>query len=507
MTRRYLNIVTMLLVAAVVLGGCYREDKGPPDEDEVDRSTGFSGTFYFAGLWDGDPGSYSVNLETLEATKLSDTVATFMQTSGEADKLLLVDAEANIQLVDVETTITRTLGSGADAFLAPNGRKYFVHDAETGELMEHHIEADGSRLVVPDGKYGAYSPDMAKIAYLSTAGLVIANPDNSEPIFVNLLGFLHAGERFVPPPTGDFFPRWTTDGKNVAAAVVIANEAGTTVGGLIAVADRDGALITFLANEPVEPAWTPDGHVLYYVSANSIYSWDLVGEENRLISGGSNSLNNRQRVNAEGTYLAYVRTDYEGETGVFVWNTAEDKTIEAVRRSTAGARAVAWPGEPYCAGNGNQAPRISTAKVAVDGELVDNPLLSPNTVNTLQVKPIDEDCNLAGGVLMFSLGGDDLTALELSLPSGTGCNGEIVEYALPRLPAGAHDVRVVVEDLCGAQSDAAIVPMRYVLPPAAAPDDDDDDSVTDDDTVGDDDDDDDDNNDNNDNNDDNDDTV
>ena len=122
MYRKSHIILVVLVAFCLISAACQQGGGGPPDKDAIDDNTGFLGIAYFSGAWEGTAGTFSLDLETLDATVVSPIVGKFMQTSGIPGELILVDNENTVHLVTLgDTPDTRPVRRDSEAFFAPNG--------------------------------------------------------------------------------------------------------------------------------------------------------------------------------------------------------------------------------------------------------------------------------------------------------------------------------------------------------------------------------------------------
>ncbi|NLH47000.1 MAG: hypothetical protein GX444_00190 [Myxococcales bacterium] len=473
---RLFNLIFCLFAIAVALTGlpaCHGESKGPPDEDTpADDSVSFDGSIYFSGTWLGQAGTYELNLDTREAKLLSSVVGVFMQTAGATDAILLLTAQNEAVILRPSDGQIIPLTTTTNAYLAPNGRKYFYHDPESNTLYESHVDATGGRSFAADGRYGAHSPDLERVAYLNNQGVVLTDADNTSPTQVDFTGLVKPDETFIVPESGDYFPRWSPDGERVVVSVMVANADGSFNRGLAIVTDRAGVLQFYLANSPTEPAWSADGKLLYYISEKTIYAWDFDAEQNLYIDGGSNTVNSKIRLNRKGNYLGFVRLASDGRTGAQVYDQADGASTIIVPSANNGASSLDWPRQSYCTAGGNAAPTLTKVEVLVDGVVQENPQVTPPSVAVLRLYLSDGDCNLRHGVALYQTGDNIRRPVSLNLPADAGCNNQTTDLPAPVLAPGTYEISLTVEDICGSASGPATFPLTYL---EAADDDDDND--------------------------------
>jgi hypothetical protein len=474
-TRTAGLIVIGVLLAGLSLTACQGDNGGPLDTGgDSSDDTLFDGTLYFSGRWAGVTGTYSLNLKTLDAFYITDLVGKLMKTAGTADAILLTDVLEQMWLMNAVTGDAVLLGAIPSMSLAPNGRKYFYTDPYSGALYEGHVGATGGRLFAADGRFGSHSPSMQRAAYLTAAGLVITDSDNLAPIAANLTSYVKPNESIVLPATGNYFPQWSHDESRVAAALTLQDNDSGYQWRVGFVFDLEGKVKFFLANNPSDPLWSASDRYLVYVSNNSLFYWDFVTEENVLIFGGATTVSSHARLNDEGNYLAFVRTEADGRTGGQVWDAEQDLMLTAVPAAANEAFSLEWLRRAYCAEGENTAPAIVDLEVLVNGVPEAEPVIDAGDVGAFRLSLDDAECNLARGVLLYTTGDSLFLPWSLNLPDDAGCDDQVYEYPAPALLPGEYAFAFVAEDVCGAAGDAATVTVTYT-------DDDDDDDNDDDD--------------------------
>lgn len=160
-------------------------------------------------------------------------------------------------------TVVGSLASTAEAtFPGTNGRLAFTrYDGDGGNGQIYVMNADGSGLVklssstAHDDQYPAWSPDHARIAFVS-------NRDGNDEIYVmNADGTSPA--RLTNDAAHDWYPVWSPDGTRIAFTT---DRDGNWE---IYVMNADGSGPTNLTNDPsldFHCAWSPDGSKIVFSS-------------------------------------------------------------------------------------------------------------------------------------------------------------------------------------------------------------------------------------------------
>jgi len=436
--------------------------------------TGRTGTAYFSGLWMGVPGTYALDTDFLSVVQFSPFVAQAMRSSGTSDAMFLLDGKQQLwsmRLFDGQLT---KLATPSQVNFAPNGRKYLYQTSGDSSLYEGHVGATGARLFADNASFPAYSHTMDYVAYLNTGGLMIVNSDNSAQVQVDLTSVMRPGETVVLPAVGDYFPQWQSGQNVVAASLLFAGGAGAQRGVGVVVDAHDNVVFS-LPNAPTDMVWSPDGWELFYISQDVLYFWDFHKNENVIVSDGRVQAH-QACVDDASKYAMYVQTDYLGNSTGAGFTIASREACPLFPAGANEAYSVAWPQAPFCKGGANHAPTLTAVDVLIDGAVQNNPTIAPGVNAVFRVLAEDVDCNLAHGVALFDQGDGVLRPLSLNMPAGAGCHGQSADMPPPSLSNGAYNLKVLVEDICGAQSQPVFVAVTY-----SGMSDDDDDTAPDDD--------------------------
>lgn len=480
-TKYALVFFSILLCLLMTIANCNRDSKDPIEDDDTPEPTPeISGEIIYSGYWQGIGGIFSLNINTSKAQFFNNVMSLYVQASTYPDEFLYTDADNKSYIVSIESGESRLIANSSNILLAPNGRKYFYNDPNGG-LYSGATAGTGGILFDRNGAYGSYSPDMREIAYLSADGIVLTSPENDNPVIAELPGILFPDEVYALPIEGDFFPRWSPDGKKIAAPLTTEHTPSGFRRQLLAIIDKDGQLIVHL-NNGNQPIWAPDSNLVYYVSGNQLWAWDTSEETNTLIAGGGNSTCGKHRIKDDGSLLAYVREDSQGLKSMVVIDLATQDPYIVVPSSANGALSLDWQHEPYC-GESNEAPELSM-RTLVDGTVISNPTITPEDNATFELTLSDEDCNLEFGVALWRTENGVWQPLATNLRSGSGCSVPRIEIAVPFPDNGTFQLTVKVEDTCGGQSNT--VSAEVTFEGFTSDDDTADDDTSDDDTTDDD---------------------
>jgi hypothetical protein len=452
--------ILLILAAWLALGGCMRRAASSPDEatPEPTPPPEIKGTIVYSGQWQGLDGTFSFDLATDQVNSLSGVASTLIQTSGYVDEFMFVYPTGQVYIAPFSSSEARLVADASEAFLSPNGRKFFFNDPQGG-LYEGAAAAYGGLLFSADGLYGSHSPDLTTVAYLTTAGLVLSKADGSGAATVDLTKLLFTDEQFVLPTDGDFFPRWSPDGGLVAATLVVQNSSSGDQRTIVVIADPNAQLVQDISNGTA-PVWNADGKSFFYVSNKQLWRWDLVQNANTLIAGGAENACREARVNDDGSLLTFVQEDSGGLLSLIVLDLITGKPFVLIPGSIDGVLSIDWLHSSYCGGQTNTAPTVAV-EVLIDGQPSANPVVTPGANAQFRLTVHDAECNLGYGVALWQVGSDPWRPLATALPAGSGCSQTQVDAPAPANPDGAYQMNVAVEDVCGARSAAVSFPITY----------------------------------------------
>jgi len=473
--HRCLLPICLIILMLILAFGCQRDSKDPPDEEEPETTPELSGSLLFSGYWQDLAGIQTIELENREVTFFNNVLSTDIQVSGTENEFLFVDELGEALIANLDTGDSNIVAAAQQIRLAPNGRKFFYNAPSGVGVYAGTAASFGGVLFNADASYAAFSPDLSQVAYLTLEGLVIAKADNGDPTPVDFPS-LQSNEAFALPSGSDFFPRWSSDGSMLAASVTVINTDTDYVRNVLIVVEQDGTLVIDISNG-THPIWGASNDFVYYISGDQIWSWNLAEETNELIAGGPETGNHYQRVNGQGDYIAFIRTDEAGLTSALIIDLTTKAPYEIVPPATNGVLSLAWLREPYCAEEENSAPTV-TMEIRVNGSPEENPVITPADEAVFHLTLADADCNLAYGVAVYSTDQTTWSPLSVSLPAGSGCQKTFVDLPLPELPDGAYSLTIALEDICGARSNQTSASVTYVGFG--------DDDITDDDTADDD---------------------
>ncbi len=470
----------LLSLTFLLLVDCDRGGNGDDDDDDDSPAPVIDAKMIFSGKWQGIAGTYLLDIKENDVTYLNNDLMLELQTSGYTDEYLFIDQGAQVLIGEFDGNATRTIVEARYALLAANGRKFFYNDPTSGLLYEAAVAGEGGVLFSDIARYGAHSPDLSRVAYLTADGLVVADADDTNQVWVEYPPFKDTEEYFALPEEGDFFPRWTPDGSLVAASITLEQYANNYRHNLLVIVEADGEPVTYIANG-TQPRWSADGRRVYYNSNNQIYVWDLDEETNTLIAGGGDTLNYDHKLNDDGALIGFIRQNETGETSGHLVSLESNAPLKVVPDADGGMLTFDWVRESYCE-NGNSAPTL-LAQGVINGEQTGTPIVTPGVEAQVQLSMQDADCNLAYGVALWTVEGQNWRPLSAHLPAASGCALPNVQLALPQLADGTYALQFAVEDVCGALSEPATLNVTYQ---GFGGDDDDDDDTTDDDTTDDD---------------------
>lgn len=173
-------------------------------------------------------------------------------------------------------------------------------DTSTWGLAVYNLDGSQKQVAVPNGNWGALSPDGSQVAYSAT--------DNR----IHIVDVASRTEKILPG-VGGFNLHWSPDGKQIAYVGM-----GDGAINSVFVIPTDGSparQISDLSYEMVV-GWSPDGR-LYFVAPYSggaawkVYSYDLennISQEHFTIENGTPKLLN-PKLSLDGNWIAYRGQD------------------------------------------------------------------------------------------------------------------------------------------------------------------------------------------------------
>ncbi len=479
--RQFAPFLLPLMVLLAV--ACTRDSEGPPEEATPTPTPEAIGTIVYSGQWQGIGGTYTLTLGSNQVDSLSDVQTNVLQASGYADEFLFVHQTGKVYLAPFSSANVRLVADAFQAFLSPNGRKFFYNDPNGGGLYEGVAAGYGGLLFAADGAFGSHSPDLQTVAYLSAAGPVLASADGSyAPLVIDLASLLFPDEQFIIPNSGDFFPRWTPDGSMVAVPLLVEHTPSGFQRQLFVVLDTTGQRVVDISNGS-EPIWNADGTAVYFLSNRQLYVFNIIEETTTLIAGGGNTACRQARLSDDGARLAFIQEDSVGFMSLITIDLETSTPTTVLPGSADGVLAMDWVRSSYCANENNTAPSLAVA-VLIDGVATENPVVTPQVTAELQLSVSDDECNLEFGTAIWQTGDGIWHPLTTALPAGSGCAQSQVVVPVPANENGSYNLTVSVEDVCGTRSPDVTFAISY--DGFSGDDDTTDDDTADDDTIDDD---------------------
>ncbi|MDR3573477.1 MAG: hypothetical protein P4L50_06440 [Anaerolineaceae bacterium] len=196
-------------------------------------------------------------------------------------------------------------------------------------LVLYNLDGSGKQVVVPNGNWGALSPDGRRVAYSATDnGIHIINLDSQS--------------EKVLPGAGGFNLHWSPDGKQIAYVGM-----GNNIIDSVFVVDSNGANVRQISSLSYESVvgWSPDSSNLYFVipftggAAWKVYSFDLVsgkGQELFTIENGTPKFLD-PNLSPDGKWIAY-----RGRDNSSVYMVHPDGSDMHLLLDNAGDRTIAW---------------------------------------------------------------------------------------------------------------------------------------------------------------------
>jgi WD40 repeat protein len=238
-----------------------------------------------------------------------------------------------------------------------NGKALIYEKLDTGiwGLAVYKLDGTQKQVVVPNGNWGALSPDGSRVAYSAS--------DNG----IHIVDIASQTEK-VLPGAGGFNLHWSPDGKQIAYVGM-----GDGVIDSVFVINADGTQARQISNLSYESVvgWSPDG-TLYFVvpftggAAWKVYSYDLASgtaQERFTIENGTPKFLNPQ-LSQDGNWIAY-----RGRDNSSVYLVHPDGSDMHLIIDNAGAVGIEWSGSGWLGVSmGTTDPDVSTvALIKPDG--------------------------------------------------------------------------------------------------------------------------------------------
>ena len=157
----------LLSLTFLLLVDCDRGGNGDDDDDDDSPAPVIDAKMIFSGKWQGIAGTYLLDIKENDVTYLNNDLMLELQTSGYTDEYLFINQGAQVLIGEFDGNATRTIVEARYALLAANGRKLFYNDPADGLLYEATVAGEGGVLFSNIARYGAHSPDLSRVAYLT----------------------------------------------------------------------------------------------------------------------------------------------------------------------------------------------------------------------------------------------------------------------------------------------------------------------------------------------------